>query len=101
MSDVHVNIDGLDKASVLAALYNASQPFGMGFLNPAASNGMTVEQAAEALERAGDDLYFDYLQGRVMKVDLNGDAIDPRLYDRDNGPGACAAVIAPLRATSG
>lgn len=27
-----VNIEGLNKADVLAALYNASKPMGMGFL---------------------------------------------------------------------
>lgn len=38
-------------------------------------------------------IYFDYLQGRVMKVDLAGDELDPRLYDRDNGEGAARRAI--------
>ncbi|MET7477953.1 hypothetical protein ABZT17_26800 [Streptomyces sp. NPDC005648] len=92
-----VNVSGLDKAAVLAALFNASQPLGLGFLNPASAQPMTAQRAAEVLAEAGDDPYFDYLQGRVMKLRLNDDEIDPRLYDRDNGEGACAAAIKALR----
>jgi hypothetical protein len=40
--------------------------------------------------------YFDYLQGRVMKVSLEGDELDARLYDRDNGEGAAAEAISAL-----
>ena len=92
-----ISIQGLDKATVLAALYNASPPVGMGFLNPGARQQMTAEQAAQRIESAGSDLYFDYLQGRVMKIDLAGDAVDTRLYDRDNGQGSGARVIEALR----
>jgi hypothetical protein len=41
--------------------------------------------------------YIDYFQGRVIKTDLRGDAIDPRLYDRDNGAGAAERAVATLR----
>lgn len=93
-----IDISGLDKGAVLAALYNASQPMGLGHLR-ARSADMTVEEAWTYLI-AGDDLnrdmpqlprrrtYFDYLNGRVMKVDLGGDELDPWGYDRDNGDGA-------------
>jgi hypothetical protein len=42
---------------------------------------------------------FDYLHGRVMKVDLSGDSFDPWLYDRDNGEGAASRAIAKMRPT--
>jgi hypothetical protein len=35
--------------------------------------------------------YFDYVKGRVMKVRLKDGALDPRLYDRDNGEGGNGA----------
>lgn len=42
--------------------------------------------------------YFDYLYGRVMKVDLSSDeSFEERLYDRDNGTGAAQRVIDRLR----
>ncbi len=52
---------------------------------------MPVEQAQELID-AGHTR-FDYLGGRVMKVDLSGNAFNPRLYDRDNGQGAAQAAI--------
>lgn len=93
-----VSIAGLDKARVLATLFNASHPQGMGFLNPASSMPLTASAAAEIIAEDRGHLYFDYLNGRVLKVDLTGDHIDARLYDRDNGDGALAAAIDQLRA---
>lgn len=89
-----ISLAGLNKGAVLAALYNASRPLGMGFLhyNPVP---MTVEEAQELLDQGRT--YFDYLKGRVMKVDLGEDELDPWGYDRDNGVGAAAKAIAILR----
>lgn len=88
-----IDISGLDKGAVLAALYNASHPQGMGFLHYTPED-MTPEEGAELV---AEHRYFDYLRGRVMKIDLSKDSLDPRLYDRDNGAGAAAAVIEKLR----
>ena len=87
-----IDLTGLDKAEVLAALYSASKPQGMGFFH-SKSGDMTKAQAAKFLAAYTE---FDYLQGRVMKVDLSGETLDPRLYDRDNGTGAAAAALAKL-----
>lgn len=103
-----IDITGLDKAEVLAALYNAAHPLGMGFLH-FDPKPWTVEDARREMGE-GDDLqrmfgdkasglYFDYLKGRVMKVRLDGDAFDERLFDRDNGEGAAAGAIAKLKAS--
>lgn len=89
-----ISIKGMSKAKVLAALYNASRAQGMGFL-PAKSEPMTEAQAAALLKT---QTYFDYLKGRVMKVDLSGDVLEERLYDRDLGPGAAAAAIESITA---
>lgn len=92
-----VDITGLDKAAVLAALYNASKPQGMGFMHYD-PKPMTTEEAAKIL--ADGSPYFDYLKGRVMKIDLKSDtALEERLYDRDNGTGKAAFVIDELRRT--
>lgn len=85
-----IDLKGKDKADVLAKLYNSSRPQGLGFLHATKQN-MTRDEAAELL--AGGQTDFDYLNGRVMKVDLSGDELDPRLYDRDNGKGAAAAAL--------
>ncbi len=88
----YIDISKLDKAAVLAALYNASRPFGTGFLHPA-STDMTRDEAAEILREQAD---FYYLKGRAMNIDLTGDTLRTELYDRDNGEGAAAAAIAHL-----
>lgn len=85
-----INIKGLDKARVLVALYNRSKGQGMGFLDPMVNKDLTVEEAKVLLE---GQTYFDYLRGRVMKIDLKGDDLDPRLYDRDLGDGAAERAI--------
>ena len=87
-----ISLEGLDKAEVLAALYNASRPLGMGLMHytPAPLN---INEARSLLEGG---TYFDYLKGRVMKVELGRDELDPYLYDRDNGNGAAALAIDSL-----
>ena len=85
-----MDISNLDKATVLAALYNHARHQGMGLLH-FDPEPMTVEQAREIL--AAGQTYFDYVKGRVMKVDLSKDFLDTRLYDRDNGLGAAENAI--------
>lgn len=43
--------------------------------------------------------YFDYLEGRLMKVSLRPefDSFDAWAYDRDNGQGAAQNAIDELR----
>jgi hypothetical protein len=96
MSDT-VNIQGLDKAEVLAALFNASKQQGMGFCDPTGSRQMSVEDARQYTDRGGVQ-YYDYLRGRVMKVDLSKDEMRTGLYDRDNGQGAALRALQPLLA---
>ena len=89
-----VDIKGLNKAEVLAALYNNAKPQGLGFLqyDP---KPMSVNEAEEILKQT---TYFDYLKGRVMKVNLKSDKVfEERLYDRDNGYGAAQRAIDALR----
>lgn len=93
-----IDIRGLDKAELLAGLFNASKPQGLGFLAQGRNSAMTVDDAREVLRMAGDRPYFDYLRGRVMKVDLSGDSLEPRMYDRDNGEGAALKVVGTIRA---
>lgn len=90
-----VDISGLDKAKVLAALYNAARPQGAGFIAYEPSP-MTLDEARGLLKHG---TYFDYVKGRVMKVDIGEDSFNPRLYDRDNGELAAQIAIQTLRQT--
>ena len=93
-----VNIEGLKKAEVLAALYNGSRSLGMGMLQ-FTPELMTTEEA-EVILKDNSYPYFDYIKGRVMKVDLSCDNVfKGHLYDRDNGEGTAQRVIDNLRMT--
>lgn len=94
-----VSIKGLTKASVLAALYNRSVPLGLGQLH---SDTVTMsEKEAETLLVHSSDQYFDYLKGRVMKLDFNIDVETEELYvglyNRDIGEGVAEHLISQLR----
>lgn len=92
-----VDISGLGKVDVLHAIWQASEPaawFGqfMGRDPPA----FNWEEAQRDVGRHG--CYVDYFCGRCIKLDFRGDALDPRLFDREYGPGAVARAVQKLRA---
>jgi hypothetical protein len=90
-----IDIKGFSKAKLLASLYNRARPQGMGFLQYDPKD-MTIEEAQKIIDELtmnGYRLYFDYLKGRVMKVNLSKDMLDPSLYDRDNGPGSAFEAV--------
>ena len=92
MTEQHiVDIRGIGRAKVLAALYNASKPLGLSILAYDGGHIMSEEEAAEMLK---EQTYFDYVYGRVMKISLKTYDLDVRLYDRDNGTGAAWRAIA-------
>lgn len=89
-----IDISGFDKADVLRRLYNRARAQGLGILqfDP---KPMTIEEARAFLAKS---TYFDYVKGRVLKVNLSGAMLDEWLYDRDNGAGAALdALTRPWR----
>lgn len=111
-----ISIADLPKADVLAALFNAAEaPRRMGALQfQGGPYVMTKEWAAELIDLGNTatpdyggislpgrpELYFDYLYGRCLKVDLTDDTFDPWGFDRDNGGnGSAQKVIDQLRQT--
>jgi hypothetical protein len=114
--DASVDISGLDKAAVLAVLYNAAAPHRMGFLQTEhAPEVMTIEEARQVIEVRGHDhmalfrsiglarqgpvLSFSYVFGRPLKANIAGDSLRTASYDRYHGEGAAASAIAELRRT--
>jgi hypothetical protein len=76
---------GLDKAALLAALYNNSKQQG---------TIITRRVECRCVNSTNLRCYFDFLHYRVLKVDLKCD-----LFDRDLGEGKAERVIANLRLT--
>ncbi len=96
MNEGEIDVSTIPPARLLAALYNRSHPQGMGFLH-ATPEDMTEEEAQNLLQDSTGQVreftYFDYLNGRVMKVEINGEILNSRLYDRDIGIGAAQTVV--------
>jgi hypothetical protein len=88
-----IDISGLDKAKVLQALYIYAQTQGLGRLQYQ-EGGLTYDEAQKMLR---GNSYFDYVNGRVIKVNLAGDSFTPYLYDRDNGNGAAQRAVDMVR----
>ena len=108
-----IDVSDIKPEALLAALYNAVSPSGMGFLQ-AIPEDMTDEQAGALLNgdkqetdypidrqrKKGKPAYFDYLYGRCLKTEINGETLRPDMYDRDYGQGAAQKVVDSLRAAA-
>lgn len=89
-----IDITGLDKGEVLAALINGGSPMGMGALH---YRSVTPDEVRIHAQYG----YVDYCCGVPIKADLRGDSFEERLYDRDQGGGRAASIIAALRSKAG
>lgn len=112
-----MDVSDLTQAEILATLYNATAPQGMGFLQ-ATKEPMTIEQAQEIIDKytadmaeiaqrygreydpATEKLHFDYVAGRPMKLllDASGE-LNVSLYERDAGPGVAQMALDSYRVT--
>jgi hypothetical protein len=57
---------------------------------------MSIDQA-RAIATQGPMVY-NYLYGRVLKIDISGDEVRTYPYNRDVGPGALEKIVAGMRA---
>jgi len=88
-----INIKGLDKADVLVELYNNSHQQGLVVLQE--TRVLTHDEAEKLVKETG---YFDYLYGKILKLDLSSDEeFSEFLYDRDNGEGAAQYAVNSVR----
>lgn len=86
-----VSIQGLNKAEVLAVLYNAVKA---DLEWQKGEEQLTVEDAESFLS---SQWYFLYLRGRFLGINLSGDEIDTKMYDDTHGYGSAKLIIDTLR----
>lgn len=95
---MNVDIKGLPKHAVIAALWNAAHAQSIFDRKHAMSETRARELATAVMASDKPFDRLDWVDSRVMKVDIRYDSFDPVLYDRDNGgEGAAARVIERLR----
>lgn len=87
-----INIENIDKLLLLKMLWEKSKY--AAFHNQ--SNFMKP-QWDDALAEKAITKYIDYFQGKIIKLDLSKNIIDPYLYDRDNGKNTFVNVINSIR----
>ena len=100
-----IDISKFEKEEVLAALVNGASAKNVPeigcFLKFFKQEPFTVQEAKKLILsirkfEGKRNLYFDYVHGRPLKVDLNTDELDTFLYDRDNGKDAAWEVVQEL-----
>lgn len=94
-----INVAGLDKAELLAALYNATYATGLGILDDMGRD-ITVEEARADLSQLaseGRPLLLDNYRGRTFRMSFDSNLIDSSHYDSIAGQGIAAEVVANLR----
>lgn len=93
-SSEEIDISGLDKAVLLLELWKnqrtASFFEASGTPSPSPP---TYEQA----QKAANGGVIDYFQGRAIKMNLQVNSIDPRLYERYAGTGSFLRIVQSLR----
>ncbi len=90
-----VSIAGIDKVSLLKALWENSKPavfYKMQGLPPPDWSQVEAEKAV--LQS------IDYFRGRCIKSDLSGDTALPHGYDRDYGQGKFAEIVTKVKSAS-
>lgn len=91
-----IDISGIDRAELLAALYNGTSALGFGKMHDLGRD-MTVEEARDILAKTEGAFNFDYLLGRPLKMWIEDDKLfRPDLYDRDSKR-RCAEIVQELR----
>jgi len=90
-----IDIAGMSKAEALCRLWNGEPNSTHHGRFTTALQLLQKPMSIEAAERwvSEGSLYFDYVEGRALKVDLSGDVLDARLYDRDRSPGAASRAL--------
>jgi hypothetical protein len=112
-----VDISDLTIEAVLAALYNAATPRGLGFHSYDA-RPMDIILAHHVINERGDDLphrlhkllpdsfpvpkpcrslVFDYVFGRPLKIDLSTQGLAAQSYDGIHGGGRAQLAVSILR----
>ena len=86
-----IDIQDLDKAKLLAKLYNDAQYIGLD----ANHQKMSVNDAQGVIDDHG--LKFETVGGRSLHIDLTGDTLDSTDYNRSNGYAAAESAVDTVR----
>lgn len=95
-----IDIRGIEKAALLAALYNGLNPGGASEDFNVRTAPMTKGEAQDIINRIRGPLSFTHVKGRALMVDITGDSLDPQKYDQNLGQKAAEKIIVAMRPQS-
>lgn len=84
-----IDISKLDKAKVLQVLYKRASHQGFGYVVDTVDS-LSYEQAQKLLKFTTK---FEYLGGRLLKIDLAENTLDTFFYNQSNGAEAAEKAI--------
>jgi hypothetical protein len=87
-----IDIEGIDKISLLEELWNKSPVASFYTLNKILPPKFDKDKASKDVHE-----YIDYFCGRVIKSNLSGNYVNPQGYDRDVGEGMFAKIVSELK----
>lgn len=88
-----VDISGIEKRDLLKALWMNSNSASFFTLSGTSPPDLSEKDIDKAIEKRR----IDYLCGRVIKMDISGDTVDPWNYDRNNGNGSVQKIVNVLK----
>ena len=86
-----VNISMLDKKKVFKVLYESAVPMDLGFMTEF-EEPLSSEEIDEFFSNSQNG-YFEYVQGRLLKVDLSVDILDTTNFNATHGENAAEKAI--------
>ncbi len=101
-----IDITGINRYELLAALCNGTKSLGMGKFASKADCKITANDVLSCIDEQGDMdscmMDFDYLFGRPIKISIvakDGKLFLDRwwLYDRDSGKGSAERIVDSIR----
>jgi len=89
-----LDITGLDKAEILQCLINDAV-ISVGWIFPYGSRRITYEECTSLLKN-NETKYFDFYNGKILNINLNGHQLYTSQYNSANGENACEESLKHL-----
>ena len=89
-----VDLVGIDKEVLLETLWKNSKPIAFYRKCKVKPPIFDIEKA---MSQVKEDGFADYILGRLIKINLYNDTVDPTLYNENNGEKKLSKIIAKLK----
>ena len=89
-----VNIEGINKEVLLESLWNNSKPIPFYRKYKVSPPNFDINKA---MKQVKEDGFADFILGRLIKINIQNNIVNPELYNENNGPGKLQHIIKNLK----